>query len=231
MDFTFGIVTAGNNENIINEIITSIENERIPRYEIIIIGQCNITRNNVKVISFDETIKKSWITKKKNLITSYASYENIVYLHDYIKLTPGWYAGQLKAGNTFSIRMDRILNFNGERFRDWCICPDFGGDMDKFIERECLIPYDMTHLSKYMYISGAYWIAKKEVMIKYPLDELLSWGEGEDVYWSMSVRKEYNFDMNIHSEVIIMKPGKDRVFSETSTEKIKILNDFARWLN
>jgi hypothetical protein len=229
MDFTFGIITGGNNEAMINEIINSIENENIPNYEIIIVGNCEIERKNTKIISFNETIRRAWITKKKNIITQESKYENIVYLHDYIKLLDGWYNGQLIAGNDFKIRMDKIINNNGERFRDWCIWPHNNNKMDNFIDRDCLIPYDITHLSKYMYISGSYWVAKKEVMVEYPLNENLAWGEGEDVLWSKQVREKYEFNMNINSSVFIMKGVKDKVFNEPDEDKIKVLNDIKLW--
>jgi len=231
MDFTFGIITSGGNEYLIDSIINSIENQNIPNYEIIIVGQCNVARHKTKIISFDESIKPSWITKKKNLITQEASYENIVYLHDYIQFLPGWYQGQLKSKNDFKIRMDKIFNTNGQRFRDWCIWPHNDNEMDDFIERDCLLPYNIGHLSKFMYISGAYWIAKKEVMEKYPLNESLSWGQGEDVDWSLKVRQEYTFNMNEFSSVCIIKPGKERVFSEPKPWKIDILNNKEKWLN
>ena len=223
MDFTFGIVTGGYNDDMINEIISSIENEKIPNYEILIIGNSEIVRNNCRVIKFNENVKNGWITKKKNIITNEAKYENIVYFHDYIKLVEGWYMGQLMSGNNFKIRMDKIINNNGERFRDWCIWPHNNNKMDHFIGRDCLIPYDITHLSKYMYISGSYWIAKKSVMLEFPLDENLTWGEGEDVLWSKQVREKYNFDMNINSSVLILKANKDKVFNELDNDKIEVL--------
>lgn len=176
MDFTFGIITGGGQESFIDDIITSIENENIPNYEIIIVGNCNINRLNTNIINFDETIKSKWITRKKNIITENAKYENVVFMHDYIKLEVGWYNGQLIAGNNFNIRMDKIVNYDGSRFRDWCCwCHNPDEDFNKLIERDCLIPYDMTHLSKYMYISGSYWIAKKYIMQEFPLDENLGW--------------------------------------------------------
>ena len=190
MDFTFGIITGGNNDDMLNEIISTIENENIPNYEIIIVGSSKISKPNVRVIQFNESVKSMWITAKKNLITRESKYENIVYFHDYIKLNEGWYEGQLKAGNDFKVRMDKIINLNGERFRDWCIWPHNDNKMDGFIERECLIPYDIIHLSKYMYISGAYWVAKKDVMLEFPLDENLIWGQGEDVLWSKQIREK-----------------------------------------
>ena len=212
MDFTFGIITGGNNDDMLNEII--------------IIGDSKISKPNVRVIKFNEGSKPMWITAKKNLITNESKYENVVYFHDYIKLNDGWYAGQLKAGNDFKVRMDKIINLNGERFRDWCIWPHNNNKMDGFIERECLIPYDIIHLSKYMYISGAYWVAKKDVMLEFPLDENLIWGQGEDVLWSKQIREKYNFNMNTNSSVFIIKGNKDRVFNEPNEDKIKILKEF-----
>lgn len=229
MDFTFGIITGGNNDPMINEIIDSIENENIPNYEIIIVGNSDIERKNTKILKFDESLKKAWITKKKNLITKESKFENIVFLHDYIKLNNGWYNGHLRSGNEFSIRMDKIINNNGERFRDWCIWPHNNNKMDSFIGRDCLIPYNIKHLSKYMYISGSYWVAKKTIMEKFPLNESLSWGEGEDVIWSKEVREYVTFDMNEESSVFIMKDGKDRVFNETLIDKIRVLMDEDKW--
>jgi hypothetical protein len=224
MEFSFGIITGGNNDSMINEIIDSIENENIPNYEIIIVGESKIVRENTKIIPFNETIRRAWITKKKNIITQESKYENIVYLHDYVKLNDGWYNGQISSGNDFKIRMDKIINLNGERFRDWCIWPHNNNKMDNFIGRDCLIPYDIIHLSKYMYISGSYWIAKKNVMLEFPLNENLTWGEGEDVLWSKQVREKYEFTMNTNSSVKIMKKNKDRVFDEPNQEKITKLN-------
>jgi hypothetical protein len=46
MDFTFGIVSNGENRTFINKVIDSIENEKIPNYEIIVVGNVKIERNN-----------------------------------------------------------------------------------------------------------------------------------------------------------------------------------------
>jgi hypothetical protein len=224
MDFTFGIISNKDNEKLINEIIDSIEFQNIPNYEIIIVGSCNIIRNNLKVIPFDESTKPSWITRKKNIITENSNYENIVYLHDYIIFENGWYEGQLKSGNGFEIRMDKIINPDGSRFRDWVIWPHNDNEMDELIGRDGLIPYDMTHLTKYMYISGSYWIGKKHIMKKFPLDETLSWSEGEDVEWSKRIRQHVKFNMNTNSTVKIGKGFKCRVFNEPDVIKIDKLN-------
>lgn len=214
MNFTFGIITGGGQDAYINTCIDSIEHENIPNYEVVIVGNSSVKRKNTVIIPFDEQIKDKWITRKKNIITETARYDNIVYMHDYVKLTDGWYAGQLISGSDYYVRMDKIIDTNGIRFRDWCIWPQNGNFMDSIIGRNCLIPYTMDHLSKFQYISGSYWIAKKHIMKEFPLNELLSWGHGEDVVWSMLVREKYKFNMNINSTVALMKTGKDRVFSE-----------------
>ena len=74
MNFTFGIVTYSghdgkDNLNKVNNIIDAIENESIPEYEIIVVGDFAWERKNTRVIKFDETVKKGWITRKKNIIT------------------------------------------------------------------------------------------------------------------------------------------------------------------
>lgn len=66
MDFTFGIITTGEYDNFILDIIESIVKNNIPNYEIIIIGNTKIKEmDNIKILYFDETIKSGWITRKK----------------------------------------------------------------------------------------------------------------------------------------------------------------------
>lgn len=218
MNFTFGIVTNGSNDTNINEIIDSIETQNIPEYEIIIVGNSTVKRKRTKIIEFDESIKTSWITRKKNIITNCSEFENIVYLHDYIKLDVGWYDGFLKFGNSFDLCMNKIINFDGTRYRDWCLCmwndpniPHVDGQYNRLISdivepgMRCLLPYDETKFIKHMYFSGAYWVAKKSAMMEFPLNEELVWGQGEDVVWSIKVREKYNFSMNQHSQVKMLK--------------------------
>jgi hypothetical protein len=218
MNFTFGIVTNGSNDNNINEIIDSIESQNIPKYEIIIVGNSIVKRKRTKIIEFDESIKTSWITRKKNIITNFSEFENIVYLHDYIKFDVGWYDGFLKFENSFDLCMNKIINFDGTRYRDWCLCmwndpniPHIDGQYNRLISdivepgMRCLLPYDENKFTKHMYFSGAYWVAKKSVMLEFPLDENLVWGQGEDVVWSMKVREKYNFSMNKYSKVKMLK--------------------------
>lgn len=235
MNFSFGIITDGNNDTYLNRVIDSIEALNIPTYETIIVGNSKIDRDKTTVISFDETVKKAWITKKKNLITQYAKYENIVYSHDYIIYDSDWYDGYLKYGDNYKICMNKIINFDGKRYRDWCICmwndprtSHINGFADPMISEivgssmKCNLPYDETRFTKYMYFSGAYWVAKKKIMEEFPLDENLSWGEGEDVIWSIQVRDTYKFSMNKYSSVKLLKQ-KDTIYEYADDDVIRNL--------
>jgi hypothetical protein len=230
MNFSFGIITNGSEDFRINQIIDSIEKQNIASYEIIIVGNSKVKRKNTQIIEFDESILSAWITKKKNIITEIARFENIVYLHDYIELADDWYVGFLKFGDNFDVCMNKITNCDGTRYRDWFVCiwdnpviMEIAGP-----EKKCLIPYDENRFVNHMKFSGAYWVAKKKVMLDVPLDESLTWNDpkaGEDYVWSKQIREKYTFSMNSYSEVKLIKSGKDRVYGIADSETIKRLEE------
>jgi hypothetical protein len=153
MKYTFGIIT---NNQVNNNIIESIVMQNIENFEIIIVGGNNVYNKYIKHIPFDESLKNMWITRKKNIITENAKYENIVYMHDYYKLDINWYLYQSKV-NDFDVCMNRILNQDGSRFRDWCVWDD--PEMCFVNGRHGIKLPDYTYnKTNYMYISGGYWI-------------------------------------------------------------------------
>jgi len=225
MNFTFGIVSNGSEYNYLNNCLDSIYSQNIKNFEIIIVGDIDknmIHRNNkVKFVDFDETIKEGWITRKKNLITQQSVYENIVYMHDYLKLHKNWYKGFNKFGNNFEIAMNKILNHDKSRYRDWTLWPHNDCFVDEIVsDNACLLPYDVSNLSEFMYISGAYWVSKKSIMEEFPLNEDLVWGEGEDVEWSKRVRKTKKFTFNKYSRTILQK-YKNPHFNKISKNQLK----------
>lgn len=181
MNFTFGIITAGNNDSILSTVIESIIKQKIPCYEIIIVGSTSISHESIKKIQFDESIRPNWITRKKNMICEHAMYDNIVLLHDYIILCDDWYHGFLQFGSDFKVCVTKIKTINGARFRDYTLFPV--GLIHPYNSRT-LIPYEYKvtpKINKLMYLSGSYYVIKKEIASMYPLHEHLCWGEGEDV--------------------------------------------------
>jgi cellulose synthase/poly-beta-1,6-N-acetylglucosamine synthase-like glycosyltransferase len=212
MNFSFGIVTCGEDPQRIKEVLDSIYNQDIPNYEIIIVGgESDVIRpldeNRCKFthLTFDETIVPSgWITKKKNIITAHAIHDEVVYTHDYHVFQEGWYKNFLEFGNKWHVCVNAIQNIRGERFRDWVTWdhPDLG--------RQCEIDYDDDTKIKHQYVSGGHWVAKRATMLFNPLHEGYNREtQYDDVEWSLRIREKLKIVMNKHSIVKHNKPHKE----------------------
>lgn len=223
--FTFGIITDGNHKELVTKVVDSINSQNIPEYQIIIVTDSMIsiidtnkdTSKNHYVFPYDFTEKDKWITKKKNVITQCAKYNNIVYMHDYIILANYWYDGFKYFGEKYwDICMTQILNLDKTRYRDWVIWADKDyitdptynnkPGVESNIIKRMLPPYSYNK-TKNMYVSGAYFIAKKHIMQKFPFDESLVWGQGEDFAWSKTVLIDNNcsYFMNKFSIARLLK--------------------------
>jgi hypothetical protein len=205
MDFTFGIITSYDTEQYVDEIIESIHKLKIPKYEIIVVGGSKRRGHYWVEFRHDISIKPGWITKKKNIVTDLAEYDNVVYMHDYLSLDSDWYDGFLKFGNNWNVCMCKLIKKTGERYRDWTVCNGVISCDDPDLPHGTLnIPYTYNK-TQYMYISGAFWVAKRAFMELVPLDENFCWGQGEDGDWSRRARKVWNYKMNTHSTVHLLK--------------------------
>jgi hypothetical protein len=231
VNITFGIITDGESALRLDEVIGSIfdasRNSPGTGVEIIVVGGRNPLRYGVIHIPFNDSLIPGWITRKKNMITTAASYDTIVYMHDYLAVSPGFIKAFYETNSEgdsverkFNIGMTQIKYENGRRFRDWCI-----DAMIDQLGRERMLPYDVGHLSKIMYISGSYWVAKRNVMCQEPLNEQFAAGQGEDIDWSHRVRDKFGFTMLYHPEsyAICLKPDKPCVHLEMSDETANIV--------
>lgn len=210
MNFTFGIVT--NNGDLTYPLL-SIRQLNIPNYEIIIVGNPSkyTLDKHTTIISFDETIKEGWITKKKNMICEKAKYDNIVLMHDYIFIHPDFYTGFLKFGENYNICVTKILNADNTRYRDYILFPQYPW-WNKVTDWKCqkfLLPYWLPNnhkLNKFIYVSGSFYVIKKDIALKYPLDENLVWGTDEDVQLSINLTNDdILIKCNQYSTVQFMK--------------------------
>ena len=215
MNFTFGIITSN---TVDQSVLNSIYDQNIPKFDIIVVGghppiNHKHYRSPITHIPFNETIKQNWITRKKNIITENAKYNNIVFMHDYVQLSKNWYTEFLKFGDEWDICMNKIYNLDNTRFRDWCAYDDpeinwpGGGYPETHTNNghRIMLPSYKYDKKQYMYISGTYWVAKKYVMEQEPLNESLVWGESEDVEWSKRVLNKYDYKMNTDSIVTVLK--------------------------
>jgi hypothetical protein len=211
MNFSFIIPTGGGEhlDTVIHYILEAVPAENL---EIILVGNTSYDHPNIINIPFDDTVKsKAWITRKKNLGAQAAKFENLVFMHDYIVPNPdNWYDGWLSFGDNYEVAGNVVLTMEGKRHSDWVACsydlwlaaPELKDNYD------VLLPYNVKGMNDVMYMSGNYWVAKKDFMLAHPLDESLVWGDAEDIEWSRRARKHTEFKINTHSSVHLIKPGK-----------------------
>lgn len=221
MGITFGIITNGCRN--LRDVIYSIILNKIENFQIIVVGGDESYKEyDILHIKFDETIKPMWITRKKNLITENAKYDDIVYMHDYVILDSSWYKNY---NSNYDVCCHKILNSDGSRFRDWCLnelyTQTFRNVGMILPNRNMIIPYN-HNFSKFMYISGSYFLAKRYVMKEFPLDENLIWGQGEDVFWSMNVLSKYDFTLNDKCQVKFSK-YKDVALTHIDARDLEVL--------
>lgn len=183
---SFVIVTSGTNDNSLNEIIDSIEVQNMSEYEIIIVGgrTTSVNRKNTTHIPFNEEItRKPWLTRKKNTGIYLAQHDVVVVMHDYYVFDANWYEEFEKFGTDWDICVHQNLackEQNYVRGNGWRAGPIPGYPEIPFA---MTIPWDIDCFIPYMAIQGAYWVAKKHVMLEQQLNENLLLGDNDDIEW------------------------------------------------
>ena len=200
-DWSFCITTDYSNLKRLSEIRHSIRELNIPNYEILFIGEKDLSKNrfrspDVRYIYFDESVRPGWITKKKNILANAAQYENLVMMHDYHVFDPDWYRNFLDFTEDWDICSCQQRFITGDRVpMDWSLWDKPG------CGRAWGLDYDNWGETQYMYLAGAFFIVKRDVMLKEPLNEDLLWNQEEDVEWSLRVRNNYRMVCNGRSIV------------------------------
>jgi|SaaInlV_100m_DNA_2_1039680.scaffolds.fasta_scaffold06641_2 hypothetical protein len=217
MKITFGVITEGNSDLFIKKIHESIINQDIDdNFEIIIVGGNDPKLEHTIHIPFDESVKRAWITKKKNIIAQEARYDNIILMHDYVYFDELWYHNFKSYTDDWDVCMNSIINADGQRFRDWITWPEWCLENDIIF-----LDYDDCSRTEQMYVSGTYFCVKKDFLLKYPLNENLSWGEGEDVEWSNRIRHVLNYRCNFNSKVKLLKYKHNEHWMKPSNKKAR----------
>jgi hypothetical protein len=234
MNFSFVIITTEGQENNLNQVCNSIVSYGGPTSEIIIVGGSKREGPETIWIPFDESIKPAWITRKKNLGWQAAKYENIVFLHDYVKLNAEWYEGFLEFGNDWHGCVNKLIHLDGVRGVDWVLppynlIPAFRNKMEQYgaipiHNQEVILPYHLSNFGKYVYMPGNYFLAKKALMEEFPLDESRVWGQEEDVEWSQRVQTKYGFSLNVFSSCSYIKPKPVGHYHMTPNLVKKLMN-------
>jgi hypothetical protein len=171
MNISFIICTADPNQNSVETCINSITDLKIPNYEILVIGgEKNdngiIFTENISFISFDESTRKAWATRKKNIAAKTARYTNLCIMHDYFSFDSNWYTGWANIHEYWDVGCNPIESVNGERlYSDWVTWDD------PVLGKHFPLSYSESSKTKNQYINGAYFLVKKNFFLANPMNE------------------------------------------------------------
>lgn len=213
--WSFGVVNDGRNPERLEQIAESIRRQHIPHYEILICGPSTTSipvGQDIRLLPDDDCYLDSRIPicQKKNILANAAQYNNLVIIHDRIRLTDSWYQHIIQNGNYFDAIVPSIVDAETE---------------SKHII-DCASYHEITY-GKYhpftrdpkwtsnIYMDGAVMIIKRHVYLQNPLSNFLHWGEKEDV--DLAKRMKLNgffIGINHHITVTTMtykRKGSGRV--------------------
>lgn len=204
MNLTFGICTTYDDVPRLTEVVKSIKALNIPNVEIIIAGSYNFT----SVVMFDlgakTVVTDGWTPRKKNLIAKFAYHENLVLLHDYYLFDAEWYDGYVRFGDKWDVCSNPQFLMNGNRhFTDWVVWDD-----PVLPRYHSLCHDDWTH-TKHQYISGGFFLVKRDFLRENPFNEEMKPGSPEDVEWSLRIRDKAEIVCNPLSIVRHNKRHRD----------------------
>ncbi len=182
--WTFGIITVGKRNEWVRQYIKSIREQKIPKYEIIIVGTWNdpaVDKKDIRYISFNQKDNKGWITKKKNILYEHAKYNNVFILHDRFFLDKNWYTGIKKYGNSWDAIFFPIIDKNKKEYVHWSM---WGHG---FLP----IGYaDIRDWGEDYYCGGTFMAMKKHVWKEVKWNEKLYWCEQEDSEFGLRLTKK-----------------------------------------
>ncbi len=189
MKLTFGICTSLEDPSRVDRVISSIQDLHLEDGSEIIIAGPNSGK---------------WITHKKNLLARVAKNDVIVILHDYYLFDPKWYIAYEKFGYDWDVCSNPQFLLNGNRhFTDWVTWDN------KNYPRYTSLDYSIHSETKSQYISGGFFLVKKQFLLNNPFDENIPEGSPEDVEWSFRIRNDSKILCNPFAIVIHNKEHRD----------------------
>lgn len=119
-NWSFGIITNGQNNASVKSLVKSIIDQKIPKFEVNISGPNpynNALPNNVNIVKDVNILPdpRGPISKKKNILINASKFENLCLLHDRYLLPKNWYLNMKKYGNYFDFL--EIPNINVSQSR------------------------------------------------------------------------------------------------------------------
>ena len=178
ISWTFGLITDGKREDNVIAFVKSIYAiHGLDDFEILICGPEieELSEMNVLFIKTpDEFDHLGWITKKKNLIARKSSKQNLLIAHDRYVLPENFLEKMIGYGGDFDVISPRQVTPDGKRFPDWvCTGANWSWSPSGMLDYDDYSPYN--------YVNGGLTLAKTALMKRVGWNELLFWGQAEDV--------------------------------------------------
>lgn len=181
---TFGLVTDGRQPGRVADFVDSVTAIRGIdgiSAEVLVCGPPGSTDHvgspvaDVRLVEQPtENADKGWITRKKNLLVQAARGEHVVVAHDRYTMTPGLLEGLNRFGGDFDVLVPRQTTTRGFRYPDWVT---IGSDV--ILGPQAELDYD--DYDPRLYVNGGIVLARTAVLRDVPWNELLFWGDAEDV--------------------------------------------------
>ena len=184
MNVTFGIMSTYEDVPRLNAVIASIKALAIPNVEILVMGSYQHDWGHVDP-SVQHILTDGWTPVKKNLAAKFARHETLCLIHDYYLFDKDWYKNWVAFNEhcTWEIASNPQYLLNGKRhFTDWVIWDH------PTLPRYYSLHYNDWSQTQYQYVSGGYFLVKRDFLREHPFNEEMKPGSAEDVEWSLRVR-------------------------------------------
>lgn len=181
---TLGVITDGRKPESVSSFVESavrLERPADVDLEVVVCGppgsvdHLTIGRDCTTLVEQPEEFsEQGWITRKKNLVVERARGDLVVVAHDRYTFAPDFLTELLALGPDVSVIVCRQETLDGRRFPDWVTIGaswSFAG--------VGMLPYD--DWTPDGYVNGGVMIARREVLLRHPWNDLLFWNQAEDV--------------------------------------------------
>ena len=179
------------------------------KYEIIILtnfNRSNISIKGVRLVNLNSN--SITLGKKRNLGILLANYSKIIMSLDYFSIDKFILKKIEKEILKNDLLVPKIETIDKKRYLDWLTLdyPKIG---------KSLFPYNLKD-KKYMYFHGSYFIFNRKFIRQNLFSNFLDHQQGEDVDWSLKVRKKIKFSL---SKNISMRVERFSYESEVLNDK------------
>lgn len=184
-NWSFGIITNGQNNESVKSLVKSIIDQNIPKFEVNISGPNPYNNELPKHVNIVKDVDifpdlRGPISKKKNILINVSKFENLCILHDRYLLPKNWYSKMKEYGNYFDFL--EIPNKNLSQKRAPYHQVYYHNIADIYFRYNPFLSENKSSPSQFL--QGGSITGKKSIISRNLFLDHLHWGEFEDVHFS-----------------------------------------------